>query len=324
MTGREAGPEGVTEPDPASSPATAEAGTDATGIAPLAGRIAVVTGGGRGLGRQHALLLAKLGAHVVVNDSGGAIDGSGRDPGPASLVAEEIRSAGGEAVASTDDVSDWEGGRRVVHAALEAFGDLHVVVNNAGIVRDRFLVNMSEAEFDDVVRVHLKGHFVVTRWAAEHWRARAKSGQPVRAAVINTSSTSGLAANPGQANYGAAKAGIAAFTMVAAAELSRYGVRCNAVAPVARTRLTESTPGLVEMLAPPAGGAGLDVWDPAHVSPLIGWLATESCPVSGEVFLVHGGRIQRYHPWSPGESVETDQAWTITSVESAVTRLLAY
>ena len=289
---------------------------------PLAGRVAVVTGAGRGLGRQHALLLARLGARVVVNDAGVAIDGSGHDDAPARAVTGEIRSEGGEAVTNTDDVSRWEGGRNLVRAAVEAFGDLHVLVNNAGILRDRFLVNMTEEEWDDVARVHLKGHFVATRWAADYWRSRAKAGLPVSAAVVNTSSTSGLGPTPGQANYGAAKAGIAALTQVTALELARYGVRCNAVAPVARTRLTESTPALAALLAAPTDGEGFDPWHPAEVSPLVAWLAMESCVVTGEVFAVHGGTIRRYQPWLPATSVESDRPWTVESVEAAVTRML--
>lgn len=288
----------------------------------LAGRIAVVTGGGRGLGREHALLMARLGAKVVVNDRGSAIDGSGHDPGLAGRVAAEIRQAGGEAVASDDDVATWEGGRRLIALALEAFGDVHVLVNNAGIVRDRFLVNMSEDEWDEVLRVHLKGHFVPTRWAAEHWRARARAGEEVSASVVNTSSTSGLFGNPGQSNYGAAKAGIAALTVIAAGELSRYGVRCNAVAPAARTRLTESTPGLAEAVAPPAAPGAFDVWDPANVSPVVAWLATEGCPANGLVFFVHGGCVRLCRPWQLAESVERDGRWTVEALDEAMADLL--
>src|SRR6202045_1473470 len=189
----------------------------------LEGRVAIITGAGRGLGREHALLFAAEGAKVVVNDLGGAMDGSGDDRTPAEQVVDEIRSMGGEAVANADNVADWEGGQRLINAAVENFGDLHVLVNNAGILRDRVLVNMSEAEWDSVIHVHLKGHFVPTRHAAAYWREQTKSGREVKAAVVNTSSTSGLLGNPGQSNYGAAKAGIAAFTTIIAEELSRYG-----------------------------------------------------------------------------------------------------
>src|SRR3982751_618239 len=191
----------------------------------LDGRVAIITGAGRGIGREHALLFAQEGAKVVVNDLGGAMDGSGDDRTPAQEVVAEIKAMGGEAVANADNVADWEGGQRLVNAAIEAFGDLHVLVNNAGILRDRVLVNMTEEEWDAVIHVHLKGHFVPTRWAAAYWREQAKAGKEVKASVINTSSTSGLLGNPGQTNYGAAKSGIATFSQIAAQELSRYGAR---------------------------------------------------------------------------------------------------
>src|SRR5215216_6376423 len=210
----------------------------------LDGRVAIITGAGRGIGREHALFFASEGAKVVVNDLGGAMDGSGDDRTPAQQVVDEIKGMGGEAVANADNVADWEGGQRLVNAAVEAFGDLHILINNAGILRDRVLVNMTEEEWDSVIHVHLKGHFVPTRWAATYWREQSKAGKTVKASVINTSSTSGLLGNPGQANYGAAKAGIASFTIITAQELSRYGVRVNCIAPAARTRLTEATPGL--------------------------------------------------------------------------------
>jgi NAD(P)-dependent dehydrogenase (short-subunit alcohol dehydrogenase family) len=289
---------------------------------PLAGRIGVVTGAGRGLGRQHALLLAAQGARVVVNDLGAAPDGSGADAGPAEAVAAEIRAAGGEAVASTHDVATWEGGQAVVACAVERFGGLDVLVNNAGILRDRFLVNMTEDEWDEVVRVVLKGHAAPTRWAAAWWRERAMAGQPVRASVVNTSSTSGLLGNPGQANYGAAKAGIAAFTVIAAAELARYGVRVNAIAPMARTRLTEHVPGWEEIVRPPEDPGAFDAWDPANVSPLVAWLATEGCPATGRVFYVHGSRVQVFKGWELGGMVEADGRWTVEALDRELPRVL--
>ena len=292
--------------------------------ASLAGRVAVVTGAGRGLGRQHALLMAAEGARVVVNDRGGRADGSGAgDAGPARDVVAEIRAAGGVAVANADDVADWEGARRLVACAIEEFGALHVLVNNAGILRDRFLVNMSAEEWDDVVRVHLRGHFAPTRWAAAHWREQAKAGAPALASVINTSSTSGLLGNPGQANYGAAKAGIAALTQCAAAELGRYGVRVNAIAPLARTRLTQSTPPLAASVAPPTDPEAFDTWHPANVSPLVAYLATRDCPLSGQVFLVHGRSIQRFEPWSAAETLEAPGRWTIDGLQAALARFAA-
>lgn len=278
----------------------------------LDGRVAVVTGAGRGLGREHALALAAHGARVVVNDRGGAADGSGPGAsGPAEEVAAEIRARGGEAVADGGDASSWEDGRRLVSLAVDTFGDLHVLVNNAGILRDRFLVNMSEDEWDDVVRVHLKGHFVPTRWAAAWWRGEAKAGRVRRASVVNTSSTSGLFGNPGQCNYGAAKAGIAALTQIAAAELGRYGVRVNAIAPMARTRLTESTPGWEETLRPPDDPEAFDEWDPANVSPVVAWLATEDCPATGQLYYVHGRTVGMMRGWELGEQVTSDGRWTV-------------
>src|ERR1700728_3690233 len=233
----------------------------------LDGRVAIITGAGRGIGREHALLFATEGAKVVVNDLGG-----GEDRSAAEQVVDEITEMGGEAIANAEDVADWEAGKRLVEAAVETFGDLHVLVNNAGILRDRVLANMTEDEWDSVMRVHLKGHFVPTRHAAAYWRERTKAGKEVKGSVINTSSTSGLLGNPGQANYGAAKAGIAAFTVIAAQELSRYGVRVNAIVPAARTRMTENTPGLSDVVKAPDSGA-FDVWNPANVSPLVAYLA---------------------------------------------------
>ena len=221
----------------------------------LDGRVAVITGSGRGIGREHALLFAAEGAKVVVNDLGGSVDGSGDDRTAAQQVVDEITAAGGQAVANGDDVTDWDGGKRLIDSAIEAFGDLHVLINNAGILRDRVLVNMSEEEWDSVIHVHLKGHFVPTRHAAAYWREQTKAGREIKAAVVNTSSTSGLLGNPGQSNYGAAKAGIGAFTTIIAEEISRYGVRVNAIAPAARTRMTEQTPGLSDIVQAPKDAA---------------------------------------------------------------------
>jgi NAD(P)-dependent dehydrogenase (short-subunit alcohol dehydrogenase family) len=277
----------------------------------LDGRVAIITGAGRGIGREHALLFASEGAKVVVNDLGGAVDGSGDDRTAAEQVVDEIKEMGGEAVANADDVADWEGGQRLVNAAVEAFGDLHVLVNNAGILRDRVIVNMTEEEWDAVIHVHLKGHFVPTRWAAAYWRERSKAGQQVNAAIVNTSSTSGLLGNPGQANYGAAKAGIGAFTVISSQELSRYGVRVNAIAPAARTRMTESTPGLSEIVQAPAEAGAFDLWDPANVSPLVAYLSTADCPINGKVFFVQGGKVQYFQPWTLTQAIDRDSRWTV-------------
>ena len=260
----------------------------------LDGRVAIITGAGRGIGREHALLFASEGAKVVVNDLGGAVDGSGDDRTAAQQVVDEIKAMGAEAVANDDDIADWEGGRRLVASAIEAFGDLDVLVNNAGILRDKMLVNMAEEDWDSVIHVHLKGHFIPTRHAAAYWREKVKDGREVHAAIVNTSSTSGLLGNPGQTNYGAAKAGIAAFTVIAAQELSRYGVRVNAIAPAARTRMTEQTPGLGDIVKAPTDPAKFDIWDPANISPLVAYLSTESCPLTGKVLFVQGGQVRLF------------------------------
>jgi NAD(P)-dependent dehydrogenase (short-subunit alcohol dehydrogenase family) len=219
-------------------------------------------------------------------------------------------------------VADWDGGRRLINTAVEAFGDVNVLINNAGILRDRMLVSMEEAEWDSVIHVHLKGHFVPTHWAANHWREQSKAGEEVDAAIVNTSSTSGLIGNPGQANYGAAKAGIAAFTVIAAQELQRYGVRVNAIAPAARTRMTEATPGLSDVVKAPTDTAKFDVWDPANVSPLVAYLASESCPATGKVFLVQGGKVQTFQPWTLTDMIDKNDRWTVAELQSEMKQLL--
>jgi NAD(P)-dependent dehydrogenase (short-subunit alcohol dehydrogenase family) len=289
-------------------------------VGALDGRVAIITGAGRGIGREHALFFASEGAKVVVNDLGGSMDGSGDDRLPAEQVVDEIRAMGGEAVANTDDVADWNGGKRLVDAAIEAFGDLHILVNNAGILRDRVLINMTEDEWDSVIHVHLKGHFVPTRHAANYWREQSKAGKEVKASVVTTSSTSGLLGNPGQSNYGAAKAGIAAFTVIIAQELSRYGVRVNAISPAARTRMTENTPGLSDVVQAPENGT-FDVWDPANVSPLVAYLCTEQCPATGKVFFVQGGTVRLFQPWTLTDTIERPDRWTVADLEKEITKL---
>jgi NAD(P)-dependent dehydrogenase (short-subunit alcohol dehydrogenase family) len=282
----------------------------------LDGRVAVITGAGNGIGREHALLFAREGAKVVVNDLGGNPDGTGADASPAQKVVDEIAAAGGEAVANHDDVADFDGAGALVAQAVEAFGRLDVLVNNAGILRDNFLHRMTEEEWDLVVRVHLKGHWATLRRAADHWRARSKAGEEVNGAVINTASASGtFLPNAGQANYGAAKAAIAALTLVAAAELPRIGVRANAIAPVARTRLTENVPGLVgEMMRKPEDAGAFDAFDPRHVSPLVAYLATEGCRMNGKLFAVQGGAINEASGWTVGDAIQTDGDWTVELV----------
>jgi NAD(P)-dependent dehydrogenase (short-subunit alcohol dehydrogenase family) len=288
----------------------------------LEGRVAIITGAGRGIGREHALLFASEGASVVVNDLGGAMDGTGDDRTPAEQVVDEIKAMGGQAVANADNVADWDASKRMVDAAVEAFGDLHVLVNNAGILRDRVLVNMTEEEWDSVINVHLKGHFVPMRFAATYWREQTKAGKTVKASVINTSSTSGLLGNPGQANYGAAKAGIGALTVITAQELTRYGVRVNGIAPAARTRLTESTPGLGDIVKPPEDPGRFDIWDPANVSPLVAWLATENCPANGKMFFVQGGSVKVMTGWTMGEGVDRSDRWTVEELDRELGKLI--
>jgi len=277
----------------------------------LDGRVAIITGAGRGIGREHALLFAAEGAKVVVNDLGGTRDGSWADVGPAQEVVDEIRAAGGEAVANGDDVADWEGAQRMINTAIETFGDLHVLVNNAGILRDRMLTNMTPSEWDDVVRVHLRGHFMPTRWAATYWREQAKAGKTVKASVINTSSTSGLFGNAGQTNYGAAKTGIATFTQIANTELERYGVRCNAIAPAALTRLTED----LNPDRPGVKPGDFDERDPANISPFVAYLATEDCPIAGRVFWVRGGEVALFQPFAIVDTIRTDGRWSIEDLQ---------
>ena len=282
----------------------------------LEGRVAVITGAGRGIGREHALLFAQEGAKVVVNDLGGANDGTGQDATAAEQVAGEIVAAGGEAVANHDDVSDWNGAAGLVAQAVAAFGQLDVLVNNAGILRDAFIASMTEEQWDGVIKVHLKGHFAPLHHAADHWRARTKAGEEVKAAVINTASASGTyLPNAGQANYGAAKAGIAALTLVAAAELGRYGVRVNAIAPAARTRLTLATPGPIgELMKEPDDPDAFDAFHPKHVSPLVAYLASEDCSITGKLFMVQGGALAECSGWQVGETTSTDGDWTIDKV----------
>jgi NAD(P)-dependent dehydrogenase (short-subunit alcohol dehydrogenase family) len=268
-------------------------------------KVAIVTGAGRGIGREHALALARAGAKVVVNDLGGSLAGEGEDATPAQQVADEIAALGGEAAAGYDDVSDFAAAERLVRQALETFGRLDILVNNAGILRDRMLVNMTEAEWDAVIAVHLKGHFAPTHHAAAHWRERSKAGEEVRARVINTSSPSGVFGNVGQANYGAAKAGIAAFTIIAAQELGRYGVTVNCIAPNARTRMTEETFGAI----PPPEDA-FDAMDPANISPIVVALCSdEAQDVTGQCFFVYGGAVNVLRPWDAGELVATEGRW---------------
>jgi NAD(P)-dependent dehydrogenase (short-subunit alcohol dehydrogenase family) len=284
----------------------------------LEGRVAVITGAGRGIGRQHALLFAREGAAVVVNDLGGSNAGEGSDVGPAQEVVDEIIAAGGKAVANTDNIATWDGAGGVVAQAISELGGLDIVVNNAGILRDAFIAGMDEAQWDAVIAVHLKGHAAVLHHAAAYWKDQSKAGNQPNAAVINTASASGTTVpNAGQANYGAAKAAIAALTLVAADELARYGVRVNAIAPIARTRLTLATPGMGEIMAAEAAAieeGDFDAFSPANISPLVAYLASEKCPITGKVFAVQGGAISELAGWHDVKTIETEGPWLIDDI----------
>ena len=281
------------------------------------GRVVVITGAGNGIGRAHALAFAAQGAKVVVNDLGGARDGTGSSAGPAQAVADEITAAGGEAAANTDDISSWAGAERLIRQAVDTFGGLDVVVNNAGILRDKMIVTMTEQDWDAVIAVHLKGTFAVLHHAAAYWRQRAKEGHANDARVINTTSPSGLFGNPGQANYGAAKAGIASLTVIAARELGRYGVTVNAIAPTALTRMTLD----IEMMRAAAAAADLG---PEAISPLVVWLGSaESRPVTGRVFGVWGNAITVLEGWVNGPNVSRDTRWDQAGLSEVVPALVA-
>ncbi|MDJ0847565.1 MAG: SDR family oxidoreductase [Myxococcota bacterium] len=283
------------------------------------GRVVIVTGAARGIGREHALAFAREGARVVVNDLGVALDGSGGGDGPAGELVQEIRDAGGEAIANGADVASWGQTGELVKQTLEAFGRLDVVVNNAGFVRDRMFVSCSEEEWDAVVNVHLKGHFCLARRAAEHWRNESKAGNAVDARIINTSSGAGLQGSIGQSSYSAAKAGIATLTLIQAAELGRYGITANAIAPSARTRMTEEV--FQEMMARPE--SGFDAMDPGNISPLVVWLGSaESRDVTGQVFELAGGEISVADGWRTGPKVDKGARWEPDEVGAAVHDLL--
>jgi NAD(P)-dependent dehydrogenase (short-subunit alcohol dehydrogenase family) len=271
----------------------------------LDGKVAIVTGAGRGIGREHALALAEAGAKVVVNDLGATLAGEGADATPAQQVVQEIEGQGWLAVANGDDVADFAGAERLIRQALDTYGRLDILVNNAGITRDRMLVNMTEEEWDSVLTVHLKGHFAPTRHAAAYWREQSKAGEEVHGRVINTSSPSGVFGNVGQTNYGAAKAGIAGFTIIAAQELSRYDVTVNCLAPNARTRMTEHTFGEI-----PKPEGGFDTMDPANIAPIVVALcADEAQDITGQCFFVFGGAVSVLRPWDAGELFARHDKW---------------
>jgi NAD(P)-dependent dehydrogenase (short-subunit alcohol dehydrogenase family) len=284
-------------------------------------RVVIVTGAGRGLGREHARLLAAEGARVVVADLGCAADGSGADPTVAEAVAAELREAGGEAVACPQDLATMDGAERALATALEAYGQVDALVNNAGVLRDRTLVNMAEDEWDDVIRGQLRATFCPTRVLTAHWRDRSKAGDAVDAAIVNVSSTSGLIGQIGQSNYGAAKAAIAAVTVILAQEVERYGIRVNAVVPVARTRMTEDLPRIGELMAAPDDPAAFDTYHPGNVSPVVAWLAAPSVPVTGRVFYAKGGEVREMLGWQYGRTLTKDARWTLAELDQEMPAL---
>jgi NAD(P)-dependent dehydrogenase (short-subunit alcohol dehydrogenase family) len=285
----------------------------------LDGKVAIVTGAGRGIGRGEALLLASEGAKVVVNDLGTAGDGAGNDAAPAQQVVDEIIATGGTAMADYEDVTDWDGAKRLIDGALDAYGDLHVLVNNAGILRDKMSFNMDEQDFDAVIRVHLKGHFAPTRWAASYWRDQSKAGKDPHGRIINTSSEAGIYGNVGQANYSAAKGGIYSMTLALARELKRFGVTANAIAPRARTRMTENLGGQFSVAA--ADGA-FDDLHPDNIAPVVGWLASDAAAeINGQIFMVTGGRVHLLSPFEPVGAVRQDHRWTVGELIDAKDQL---
>jgi NAD(P)-dependent dehydrogenase (short-subunit alcohol dehydrogenase family) len=276
----------------------------------LEDRVVVITGAGRSLGRAYALHAAELGAKVVVNDNGCGPDGRGEDPAVAQAVVDQIVAAGGTAIAHTGDARTVATAEGLLQAALESFGRVDGLVANAGLLRDRMFANMPEEDWDAVIEGQLRSTFAVNRVFAAHWRARSKAGEDPRANIVNVSSTSGLIGAVGQTNYGAAKAGIAALSLILAQEAARYGVKVNAITPVARTRMTEDVPGIKDMVAAPADPSAFDVYDPANVAPMVCWLLGADCPVTGEVFYVKGGEIRRFAPWSYDWTVDHGRRWS--------------
>lgn len=285
----------------------------------LKNRVVVITGSGRGLGRAHALLAAQEGASVVVNDIGAELSGEGQDLTLAQQAVDEITDAGGKAVASTADIRTMDGAQALLELALETYGRVDGLVNNAGALRDRMFANMSEEEWDAVIEGQLKATFAPSRVFAGHWRAESKEGRNPDASIVNVSSTSGLIGQVGQTNYGAAKAGIASLTIILAQEASRYGVRVNALTPVARTRMTENLPGIGDMVAAPEDPNEFDVYHPGNVSPLVAWLLSRDCEETGSVFYSKGGEIRKYRPWDFEWTIDNGQRWTVNGVGEAIT-----
>jgi NAD(P)-dependent dehydrogenase (short-subunit alcohol dehydrogenase family) len=281
----------------------------------LEGRVIVITGAAGGLGREYAHLFAAEGARLVLNDIGAARDGSGNDPAAVHDLAAEISKTGADAVGNHEDIATMEGARRVLAQTLETYGEVHGLVNSGGMLRDRMFVSMTEEEWDAIIRGHLRAHFCPTRALAGHWRERSKAGRPVRASVVNTTSNAGLFAQPGQSNYAAAKAGIAGLTVTLAEELARYGVRVNAISPAARTRMTTEVPGMAEMVAAPDSPDVFDVYHPGNVAPVVGWLLSEGCPMTGGVLYAQGGEVRVLEGWHERTTLDRGRRWSIDELD---------
>jgi NAD(P)-dependent dehydrogenase (short-subunit alcohol dehydrogenase family) len=285
-------------------------------VGALDGRVIVITGAAGGLGRAYAELFAEEGARLVLNDIGAARDGSGNDPTIVQDLAAQITKTGAAAVGNHEDITTMEGAQHLVDQALETYGEVHGLVNSGGMLRDRMFVSMSEEEWDAVIRGHLRAHFCPTRVLAGHWRERSKAGEPVHAAVVNTTSNAGLFAQPGQSNYAAAKAGIAGLTITLAVELARYGVRVNAISPAARTRMTTEVPGMAEMVAAPQSPEDFDVYHPGNVAPVVGWLLSAGCPLTGGVLYAQGGEVRVLEGWHDTVTVDKGRRWTIAELDA--------
>ena len=283
------------------------------------GRVVVITGAAGGLGREYARLFAAEGARLVLNDIGAARDGSGNDPGIVQDLARELAAGGADAVGNAEDITTMDGAARVLEQALDTYGEVHALVNSGGLLRDRMFVNMAEDEWDAVIRGHLRAHFCPTRALAAHWRDRSKAGAAVRASIVNTTSNAGLLSQPGQSNYAAAKAGIAGLTITLADELSRYGIRVNAISPAARTRMTTEVPGMAEMVAAPADAEAFDVYHPGNVAPVVVWLSGGDCPVSGAVLYAQGGEVRVMSGWHVAQTVDKGRRWTVEELHAELT-----
>ena len=288
----------------------------------LDGRVAVITGAAGGLGREYAALFAAEGARLVLNDIGAARDGSGNDPSIVSTLVDEIAATGADAVGNAEDIATMEGALRVLEQALDSYGEVHALVNSGGMLRDRMFVNMDVDEWDAIIRGHLRAHFCPSRVVAGYWRDRSKAEDGVRASIVNTTSNAGLFSQPGQSNYAAAKAGIVGLTITLAEELSRYGVRVNAISPAARTRMTTAVPGMAEMVAAPSSSDDFDVYHPGNVAPVVAWLSTEHCPLTGGVLYAQGGEVRVLEGWHYTATLDKQRRWTVEELDTELGKVV--